>query len=122
MARVYEDMSLILGLQLRPHVESYQTLAAAGASVVEGLGWRQLLTNKVVNRPLSGWTGSEESTQEWQLAALGLGIFDQLVDPVRPNEYSSPDALASYIKRPSGAGGRTDMSETNLLLCGKLRI
>ncbi len=101
MARFYEDMAVILGLRLKPHVESYETIAAVGASVVEGLGLRQLLTSSVVNRPLTieDETGA---SQEWHLAAVGfLGVFDQLVEPIPEEEYSFPDALSTYLKRLS---------------------
>jgi AcrR family transcriptional regulator len=101
MARFYEDMGVILGLQLKPHVESYETIAAVGASVVEGLGLRQLLTSSVVNQPLS-IEDDTGTTQEWHLAAVGfLGVFDQLVEPILEEEYSFPDALSSYLKRLS---------------------
>ncbi len=101
MARFYEDMAIILGLQLRSHVESYETVAAAGASVVEGLGLRQLLTSSVVNRPLM-WGDQPEDVKEWHMAALGfLGVFDKLVEPVPEEDYSYPTAVATYLKRLS---------------------
>ncbi len=98
MTNFYADMALILGLRLRSHVESDETVAAAGAAVIEGLGLRQLLTPDVVNRPLP----LEEAggPQEWHLAARAfLGIFDELVEPVDDSEYSFPKALATYLKR-----------------------
>lgn len=99
MAGFYDDMAIILGLRLKPHVASYETLAAAGASVVEGLGLRQMLTNAVVNQPLHIKDESGEN-KEWHLAAVGfLGVFDQLVEPIPDNEYSYPDVLARYLKR-----------------------
>jgi len=98
MASFYEDMGVIIGFRLRPHVDSFSTLAAAGASVVEGLGLRRILIPDVVEKTLSlpGPNGDEE----WHLAALGfLGIIDQLVE-MTP-DYAFTIALPQYLKRLS---------------------
>lgn len=99
MADFYSDMSIILGVRLKPHVPDFVTLAAAGASVVEGLSLRQLLASAVVQTPLED---VDEDGQRWHLAALGfLGVFDKLVEPVSDDKYSLQDAVATYLKRLS---------------------
>lgn len=96
MSDFYADMTVILGLRLRSHVKSFQTLAAVGASVVEGLGLRQMLIPDVVNAPVL--VEGPDGPEEWHLAALGfLGILDALVEP--DPAYNYPEALATYLKR-----------------------
>jgi hypothetical protein len=79
MAMFYGDMSIIIGFKLRPHIDSFKTLAAAGAAVVEGLGLRRILNPEIVEQYLTlpGPNGEEK----WHLAAVGfLRIIDQLVE------------------------------------------
>lgn len=95
MAEFYEDMSIILGLKLKSNVPSFETLAAAGAAVVEGLGLRHTLNEQLVNTRLK-----YANDGDWHLASLAfLGIFDQLIEPVPDEDYSFPQALSSYLKR-----------------------
>lgn len=99
MVLFYEDMAVILGLRLRPPFESFVSLAAAGAAVVEGLGLRQLIMPEAVNQTffLPGTNGPEE----WTMPALGfLAIIEMYVE-IDP-DYSYEEALPEYLKRLSG--------------------
>lgn len=95
MSRFYQDMSLILGFRLRTGVTSFDTLAAVGAAVVEGLALRQILMSDLVQKKLE--LEGNNGVEEWHLAALGyFGVLEQLIEP-EPN-YDFTAALANYLK------------------------
>ncbi|RBY95408.1 hypothetical protein DQ237_15245 [Blastococcus sp. TF02-8] len=96
MSNFYADMSIMFGFRLKSYINSYETLAAVGASVVEGLGLRQSLTPDIVNRQIM--IPGPDGPEEWHLAALGfLGILEQCIEP-QP-DYNPDDALKDYLKQ-----------------------
>lgn len=97
MARFYEDMGLMLGFRLRPWAPSFETLAAVGASVVEGLGLRNLIAPGIVAQQIDF---DSDNTRPWSIAAVGFySVLDQFVEPIQ--DYDFPSALAGYLKRLS---------------------
>jgi hypothetical protein len=77
-------------------IPSYETLAAVGASVVEGLALRQVLVPEVVNKPII--IEGPDGPEEWHLAALGFfGVLEQSIEP--DPDYDFSIALSTYLKQ-----------------------
>lgn len=96
MSNFYEDMSVVLGFTLKKPIHSFETLAAVGASVVEGLGLRHVLMPALVDKVIT--LEGPEGPEDWHLAALGfLGVLEQVIelDP----DYDPTTALPKYLKR-----------------------
>ena len=98
MASFYDDLSVILGIKLRPPHTSWETLAAMGASFIEGLALRQMIAPDIVDAIVN--ITDKDATEEWSLAALGfMAIVDTLVE--LDDDYDPQAALAAYLKRLS---------------------
>ena len=98
MASFYDDMSVILGFKLRSPHTSWETLAAMGAAVIEGLALRQIIAPDIVNAEVS--LEEDSGLKEWSLASLGfMAIVDTLVE--LDEDYDPQAALAEYLKRLS---------------------
>lgn len=98
MTRFYDDMATVLGYKLRKHVDSYETVAAVGGSIVEGLALRQILVPHILARPVMVTTSG--GVEEWNLAAISF--FNLMMGMIEPNaDYDSSRALVDYLKRLS---------------------
>lgn len=96
MSQFYDDMATVLGYKLRQHVRSFETVAAVGGSIVEGLALRQILVPHILARQvmLPGSNGIEE----WHLAAASF--LDLIMGMVEPDpDYDPSTALVDYLKR-----------------------
>ena len=99
MSRFYDDMATVLGYQLQAHVESWETVAAVGGSIVEGLALRQILVPDVITRPIQMPTA--DGAEEWHLAAVAF--LHLIMGMIEPNPSYDPDsALVDYLKRLAG--------------------
>ena len=96
MAAFYDDMMSALGLRFKSSDYTARHVAAAGASIVEGLALRRVLTlaSRDAKVPDHGWKldqlvmselsppADSEVSEPWSLAALAfLGVLDALVEP-----------------------------------------
>ncbi len=73
MAHFYSEVSQRIGFRLRPEFGGdFRVLAALGASVVEGLGIRHLVTPELVTRKYDNTYFSNYGDGEWTLASLGF--------------------------------------------------
>jgi hypothetical protein len=98
MASFYQDMGLVLGFRLK-YEEGYDALAAAGASIVEGLVLRQIVMPELAERTFYA-PGFDGEMVEWTLPALAfMGIVEALVKP--DPDYDPTVALAEYFSRVS---------------------
>ncbi|WP_147252095.1 TetR family transcriptional regulator [Blastococcus sp. TF02-9] len=96
MAEFYADMATVLGFRLRAHAKSFDVVAAAGASVVEGMGLRRLLAPELVDRPLD--VEGPHGAEQWHLAAFSYWTILQGMIEADP-DYDYAKALATYLKR-----------------------
>jgi hypothetical protein len=95
MAEFYNEMAQVLGLRLRPPFDDFATLAAVGASVIEGLALRQIMTPSAVERTYT--LTESQHTGEWSIPALRfLAIVDMIFEAVPPRQYNRDAALAAY--------------------------
>jgi AcrR family transcriptional regulator len=96
MSQFYDDMATVLGYKLRAHVDSYETVAAVGASILEGLALRQILVPDILARPVIMHASSEG--EEWHLAAISfLHLVMGMIEPC--SDYDPSTALVDYLKR-----------------------
>lgn len=96
MSQFYDDMATVLGYKLRAHVDSYETVAAVGGSIVEGLALRQILVPDVLARPVI--VPTPDGSVEWHLAAISF--FHLILGMIEPDpEYEPSAALVDYLKR-----------------------
>jgi AcrR family transcriptional regulator len=94
MTEFYADVALILGLKLRPHIDSVERLATMGAAVIEGLALRVSLNPRVVELPIL------RDGKEWHVAAIGfLALIDACFEPLDDTEYEVSAALSRYLSR-----------------------
>jgi AcrR family transcriptional regulator len=98
MAAFYQDMGLVLGFRLK-YADAYDALAAAGASIVEGLVLRQIVMPELAERTFQA-PGLDRQMVDWTLPALAfMGIVEALVEP--DPDYDPTVALAEYFSRAS---------------------
>jgi hypothetical protein len=98
MAAFYQDMGLVLGFRLK-YEDAYDALAAAGASIVEGLILRQIVMPELAERTFQA-PGLDRQMVDWTLPALAfMGIVEALVEP--DPDYDPTVALAEYFSRAS---------------------
>lgn len=104
MATFYKAISARLGVRLRPEFnEDYQTLAAVGASVVEGLAIRHMIAPDLTDRSFDSTVFSAYGPGEWSLASLGftavLNAMVELDPDFVPPQVASKDTKARPAKR-----------------------
>jgi len=100
MAEFYTAISARIGFRLRPEFgDDFRLLAAVGASVVEGLGIRQLVSPELVERKFDRTIFSEYGEGEWSLPSLGFTAVLMTMIEMDPDFVPPPDAG----HRPSSA-------------------
>jgi hypothetical protein len=129
----YEDMSIIIGFRLQPHVYSFRRLAAAGAAVVEGHGSRRILNPEIVEKYHTLPDPSGEG--HWYLAAVGFrGIIGQFVEMTPEEElFAACERGSSWAKlvvdlldergaprRPGCSGGRAGITSVAISPASRL--
>jgi AcrR family transcriptional regulator len=73
MATFYKEISARVGIRLRPEFGGdFKVLAALGASAVEGLGIRNLLTPELLGRTYESSYFAPYGEGRWSLASLGF--------------------------------------------------
>jgi AcrR family transcriptional regulator len=98
MASFYQDMALVLGFKLK-YENAYDVLAAAGASIMDGLALRQIALPELAKRTFEA-PGLDQQMVDWTLPALAfMGIVEALVEP--DPDYDPTVALAEYFRRAS---------------------
>lgn len=100
MARFYNNMAVILGFRLKPGLPDFETFAALGAAVVEGLALREAIAADIIGQVVV--IDEQDGPREWSMPALGfMAILDAFIelDP----DYDPGAALAEYLKRVATA-------------------
>lgn len=98
MAEFYQQLSAAVGLQLRPEYGGdYRVLAVLGASLVEGLGLRNLVNSDVLHKRFDTLTGLGNigaELHDWSLSAVGFTAILTTMMEIDP-EWT-PKALALW--------------------------
>jgi AcrR family transcriptional regulator len=98
LATFFESMALVLGFKLR-YNEGFDTLAAAGAAIIEGLALRAIVMPKLVHRAVNA-PGLDGQDVKWGLSALAFwGVVEALTE--LDDAYNPTTALAEYFRRSS---------------------